>query len=700
MNTRNQILNRIKFAYLGIVIFSLAIVLRILFLQFFEKQQWYDKQNQISEREITIEANRGDIYADDNRLLASSVPFYELRMDLKTDGLTEKIFDENIDSLAYYLSDLFKDKTKTQYKDDLIKARLKGNRYKLIRRKATFIQLKALKTFPIFNRGKYKGGLIIRQENIRIQPFGNLASRTIGRYKKGRNIVGVEGAYDAELRGTKGIQLMQKLSGGIWMPVRGGTTIEAIDGNDVITTINVNIQDVAESALFKQLIKHDAHHGTAVVMEVKTGEIKAIANLKRTINGNYKEYYNYAIGESAEPGSTFKLASLIIALEDGNIKLSDTVDTKNGEIEYYGQSMKDSHDGGYGKITVQEVFEKSSNVGVSKIITDNYKSNPSRFVDRLYQMNLNEKLGVEFRGEGAPKIIDPTDTLWSGLTLPWMSIGYSVQITPLQTLAFYNAIANNGRMVKPKFVKELRYRGETVKRFDTEILNPSICSKQTIESAKEMLLGVVERGTATNLKNKNYKIAGKTGTTQLANKSSGYGQNSTRTYQASFVGYFPADDPQYTCIIVVNNPSSGVYYGNLVAGPVFKEIADKIYASSFNIGKIDNTENLLADAIPYSRSGYKDDITYVLNDLNISKIGTSSKWINTQKLDTVVKYFNNRMVKGITPNVRGMGLRDAIFLLENRGFEVTIIGKGVVKYQSVSAGEKYNKGDKIILKLI
>jgi len=581
-NTRKEIVIRLSIVYIAVLLFALVIVGKVVFLIVIEHDKW-SSNNVITQREIRVEPDRGDIRSEDGRILATSVPYYEIRMDLKCAGLTNAVFNSKVDSLSLCLSRLFGDKTPAQYRRMLVSGRYKGVRYQLIRRKVDYLQLKKLEKFPIFRLGKYKGGLIVLQENVRIQPFVNLANRTIGYENKGGTMVGIEGAYNNELKGVEGIRMAQKIAGNYWMPIDDENSVEPQNGKDVVTTIDVNVQDVAQHALLQQLQKHAASHGCAILMEVATGDVKAIVNLKKDNSGFYTEQYNFAIAERTEPGSTFKLASLMVALEDGYINLDDTVDTGNGVVYYYDHPVRDTREGGYGKLSVQQVFEVSSNVGVSKIITQYYAKNEERFVNRLKRMSLTEPLGVEIKGERAPYFKYPGDTLWSGISLPQMSYGYEVEQTPLQILTFYNAVANKGKMMKPRFVKGIADHGKIIKEFDPEVINPSICSRSTIQKAKKMLEGVVENGTAQNLKNTNYKIAGKTGTAQIANQKYGYKYQSHISYQASFVGYFPADKPKYSCIVVVNAPSSGVYYGNLVAGQVFKEIADKVYSTSIDL---------------------------------------------------------------------------------------------------------------------
>ena len=703
MGVKKDILIRVGFVYVIMFAFAFVIIGKVVYLQTIEKNKW-NKANTLTMKDITIKANRGDICADDGRLLASSVPYYEIRMDLKSEALTNRIFNKKVDSLALCLSKLFGDKSKSEYKHQLISARFRGERYYLIKRKVNYKQLKQLKQIPLFRLGRYKGGFIYSQENKRIQPFVNLASRTIGYLNKGESgtIVGIEGAFNRELKGINGVKLMQKISSNVWMPINDGNEVEPQDGKDIITTIDINIQDVAQNALLKQLKKHDADHGCVVLMEVKTGEIKAIVNLTRDKFGNYREEYNYAIGESTEPGSTFKLASLIVALEDGYVDLDDSLDTGCGVVKYHGFPVRDSKIGGHGKITVKQVFEVSSNVGISKIITKYYDNNAKKFVKRLYSMHLNEKTGVKIKGEGKPYIKYPGDALWSGISLPQMSIGYEIRLTPLQILTFYNAVANDGEMVKPKFVKAIKDHGDIIKTYSTEVINHSICSKSTIRKVKEMLKGVVEEGTARNLRNNNYKIAGKTGTAQIANRKYGYKYQSKISYQASFVGYFPADNPKYSCIVIVNAPSNNVYYGNLVAGPVFKEIADKVYSIDIDLQKNINNNNTLADKIPYSKSGYKKDLDNVCAALSIPvvKNNTNSEWVVTTKTNSNILYQNRLIKNQVMPNVKGMGAKDALFILENIGLKVTIEGAGAVAEQSILPGTIIKNGNEITIKLI
>ncbi|MDX2443727.1 MAG: penicillin-binding protein [Bacteroidales bacterium] len=703
MSLKKDILWRVGLVYALFFVMGITILGRILYLQLAEGEKWSSKEQTLTSKDFQIQPNRGNIYDSDNRLLATSIPYYEIRMDLKSNALSSEVFNGGIDGLAGGLAKTFGDKSKAQYKKDLVSARRRGERYYLIKREVSHAQLKELKTLPIFKLGQYKGGFIYVQDNHRLLPHQELAKRTIGYISKDNsaNVVGIEGAYDQYLKGLPGLRYMQKLSGNVWMPINDKNEVEPHDGEDIITTIKINLQDVAHQALLRQLTKHNAHHGTVILMEVATGEVRAIVNLEKDENGIYHELYNYAIGESAEPGSTFKLPVLMVALEDGYVKLEDSVDTGKGKIRFYDKTIKDSHEGGYGTITVQEVLEYSSNVGVSKIIDQYYKGKEKEFINRLYSMNLNQKLNLEIKGEGAPEIKYPGDPFWSGISLPMMSHGYEVRMTPIQILTFYNAVANDGKMVKPKLVKEIRYNGVLKSSFPTEVINPSIASASTIKSAKIMLEGVVEKGTATNLKNDLFKIAGKTGTSQIANKNKGYGGYKDVQYQASFVGYFPAESPKYSCIVVVNAPSSSVYYGNLVAGPVFKEIADKVYATTLEIQNINYYAQNDELSAPYSKNGSYEDLSKVLTQMNMESATLTplTEWVATTSTDSIVNMKVLSFKEEVVPNVVQMGLQDAVFLLENIGLEVIVRGKGSVKSQSIKPGTQIATGKRIVLEM-
>lgn len=682
-------------------VFALFIVARIVKIQFVEGREWKEKAQKLTTTYFNIEAARGNVFSNDGSLLATSVPIYEIRMDVCAGPITSKLFNKNVDSLALCLSNLFKDKSAKDYKRILVRARKQKERYLFLQKGVSYSDVKTLRTFPLFKMGKYKGGLMCIQNNRREMPFRELAARTLGYQREGIKPVGIEGSFNNYLKGVSGKRLMQKISGNNWAPVHKEDDIEATDGSDIYTTIDVNIQDVAHSALLTQLKKQQADHGCAALMEVATGEIRAIVNLKKVDSTNYVESYNYVIGESTDPGSTFKLASLIAAMEDGYTDLDEMVDTEDGDVVFYDHHIRDSHEGGYGKITLQQVFEKSSNVGIAKVIFKYYQKNPQKFIDRLYKMGLNTPLNLDITGEGLPYIKNTKDKTWSPVTLPVMATGYESRMTPLQILTFYNAVANNGKMVKPIFVKEIRKRGELVKSFQTNVINPSICSRETIRKAKIMLEGVVERGTATNLKTADYKIAAKTGTAQIYNKAYGYKYQGKVSYQASLVGYFPAANPKYTCIVVVNAPTQKVYYGNDVAGPVFREIADKVYATSTEIHKELQADTSRTLKTPLAKTANKSDLEIAAKKLGIKEKDNSgnAEWVASSSDSRGLNFSRKTTVKTGVPNVLGMGLKDAIYLLENSGASVRINGRGTVVKQVPEAGSKIIKGTHVYIEL-
>jgi cell division protein FtsI (penicillin-binding protein 3) len=702
MAVRDEIVWRSGIVYFAIALLAAAVLVRILILQFVQHGKWEAMSEKFVYKTAEVQANRGDILTSDGRLLASSVPYYTIYMDTRSTGMSGATWSNGINGLSAGLARLLGERSAAGWKSAITEARRKGDRYFLIRHKVDYMTLKQVKELPIFREGQYKGGMVAQVENRRILPNNDLATRTIGYLNLGSegNEVGVEGAFDKELAGKNGVAIKQRLTGGDWITVEGPSSVESRDGDDVVTTLDIDLQDVATTALINQLRKNDADHGCAVLMEVATGDVKAISNLELGSDGDYHETYNYAVGESTEPGSTFKLPSLMAAIEDGVIDTGDIVDTGTGTVKFYNKIIKDTKEGGNGKITVKQVFEKSSNVGTSKLIYEHYKDNPKAFVNRLYAMKLNEKLNLQIKGEGTPLIRYPGDKLWSGISLPMMSHGYEVQLTPLQILTFYNAVANNGRMVRPRFVSAIMSNGSVIKSYDPEVIINSIASRSTIRKARKMMEGVVERGTATNLRNANYKIAGKTGTAQIAKDKHGYRQGSGISYQASFVGYFPAESPLYSCIVVVNAPSNGVYYGNLVAGTVFKEISDKVYATRFfRDYKPENGEEIKPTA-PEAGNGYREDINEVLRNLNVRYRRTADDdWVATRESGDTIRLAAVKLEKGLIPDVRGMSLRDAIYLLENNGLNVRYSGKGKVLRQSPEHGARYYEGSTVSLEM-
>ncbi len=700
MEQRDNILKRAYLMYILLGLFGLAVLASVVKIMFVNGDEWRAKAENLTIKYRTIDAVRGNIYANDGSLLATSVPFYEIRFDPNAEAISSELFSENIDSLAWCLSDLFGDKSPYRYREDLVNARRQGKRYHLIKRNVKYTQLKEMRNFPIFNRGRYKGGFIYVQQNKRSRPFRKLARRTIGYDRGPGQSVGLEGAYSSELSGVSGKRLMQKIAGGVWMPVNDENEIEPEDGSDLITTIDINIQDVAQNALLKQLQLHNAQHGSVVLMEVETGEIRAIANLQKGDDGNYYEKYNFAVGASTDPGSTFKLASYLVALEDEVVDLDTKIETGDGNFKFYKETMKDSKKGGYGTIDVKTAFAVSSNIAIARIINENYGSNPQDFINKLYSLGLNKPLGLEIPGEGRPYIKSVNDSMWSGISLPWMSIGYEMEMTPLQMLTFYNGVANDGTVMRPLFVKQIRKHGDVVQTFEPQILKSRIASKETIDKLHQMLEAVVVEGTATNLAHADYRIAGKTGTAQIAKGSSGYDKT---THQASFCGYFPAEDPKYSCMVLVSAPSRNVYYGNLVAGPIFKEISDKVYSTSIRLHdelKQNQMANATRTSIPVSKSGYYTDLEEVFATLDVDySMKSQDAWVRTNTGMDSVQVLGVHIEELQIPDVRGMSIEDALYLLENKGVKVQFSGRGAVKSQSLSPGTTIIRGQKITLTL-
>ncbi len=641
-------------------LFFIAIIIKLFNIQYVEGDKYNELSDLITVKNDTIHANRGNVYADDGSLLATSVTRFDIRFDASL-PLSDEVFEENIQALSKKLANMLGN-SPAYYVKKIRTARNrkpKPNRYLLITRDLGYLDYQEMKTFPIFNLGVYKGGMIAEQSTEREHPLGKIAERTIG-YDDYRGAPGIEGAYKGYLGGKDGWRLKQRIAQGQWKPINDNNEVEPQDGRDIITTINVNIQDIAHEALLEQLEKFEADHGCVVVMETKTGEIKAISNLGRTSKGTYYEKRNYAIYEQHEQGSTFKLMSMLVALEDKVIDTGSVVDTEKGIYKIYGRSVRDSHRGGYGKISAARAFELSSNVGLVKLIYENYKDQPEKFVNRLRDFGLDQKIGLPIKGEGQPILPHPDDKNWSGISLPWMAYGYGVELTPLQTLTFYNAIANDGEMVKPRFVKEIRIHNKTEKVFEKEVLNEKICSQETINKVKVIMKNVVKRGTAKNIYSPNFSMAGKTGTCQRD-----YGIPNTPTqYIASFAGYFPAEDPIYSCIVVIHKPNKKKgYYGSTVAAPVFQKIAQNIYTDVPVLEEIENVEPNFAN---------------VNTDFDIyNKLSNSSK----------------------IPNVKGMTAMDAVALLENLGLKVEFKGSGRVKKQSIKSGETLIEGSTIKLEM-
>lgn len=649
-----NILKKMYFVSFVMTVCFVLIFWKIFDIQITHGEEYRKLSEKVTLRNDTIFPNRGNLYSADGTLLATSMFKYEIRMDAV--AVEEELFEKHVGGLATELSKML-GKSPYYYENLIRKARIDKKRYLLIARNIGHLEYVKMRKFPIFNKGVYKGGFIAEQKTVRAHPVGEVAERTIG-YDDYRGSVGIEGAYSEYLDGKLGWRMKQRIAKNLWKPINDNNEVEPIDGKDVVTTIDLNIQDIAHHALLEQLEKYQADHGCVVVMETKTGEIKAISNLGKSKNDTYYESRNYAIFEGHEPGSTFKLASMMVALDDKVIDTSTIVDTDGGVIAIRGRKIRDSHKGGYGKISAGKVIEVSSNVGVVKLIMQHYANNPRKFADKLVEMRLNQPLNLEIKGEGKPRIPHPDDKNWSALSLPWMAYGYGLHITPLQTLTYYNAIANNGEMVKPRFIKEIKVANQVVQKFEKEVINPQICSPETIKKLQVVLENTVKRGTAKNIYSNEFSMAGKTGTTQLE-----YWTGSTK-YISSFVGYFPAQNPEYSCIVVINKPEKSLgYYGGLVSAPVFQKIAQKIHTITPKTSVYDNNKSSFA-SLDHEYANYK----------------VMPKALATQM-----------------PNVVGMSVMDAVSILENMGLKVEFSGSGRVKQQSIKEGEQIKKGVKVAL---
>lgn len=663
--TEKNILFRLYFVAGGLFLFACAVLFKLVGIQV-DGEKYRDLAEVRTTKMFTIEPNRGDLISDDGSLLATSVSRYTVRFDAVT--VSKADFNENLKPLCIELAKLT-GKSKDHYLSIFRKARTNKNRYTLIAKNLDYSDYVALKQFPLFNKGPYKGGLIIEQKTVREHPLGKIAERSVG-YERiddngYRTRVGLEGAFGEYLRGKEGKRLKQKIAKGQWKPIGQENIVEPQDGYDVISTIDINIQDIAHHSLLGQLEKYNADHGCVIVMETATGEIKAISNLGKTTEGKYYERLNYAIGESHEPGSTFKLMSMVAALEDKVIDTSTVIDTEKGYWKIYKHRVRDSKYGGYGKISFGKAFELSSNTAFAKTIHNGYKKKPARFVNRLLDMGLGKELGLPIKGEGVPILRFPGDKGWSGLSLAQMAYGYEVAMTPLQILTFYNAIANDGEMVKPRLIKEVKELNHTVFKFDKEVINPSIASYETIKQVQDLLKNVVEKkhGTGHGMYSPNFSMAGKTGTAQKNYVSK---DPDVMKYISTFSGYFPADNPKYSCIVVIHEPDKSVgYYGADVSGPVFKSIAQKVYANNPMIDEVDMDE------------------------------------LEDEKLNKAYKRYYAEAQKDHqrVPNVMGMSGMDAVAILENLGIVVEVKGNGKVRNQSIIQGTSLNKVSKIVLEL-
>ena len=695
MNIKKSILLRVRVAFLFVAFFAVAVIARIAHIQVVEGEKWSKLGERISFDYRRVKATRGNIYSDNGSLLATSLPFYKVAFDATLPK--DEIFNKGIDSLALCLSSFFKDKSKTEYKRMLQDARAAGRQYVIINRKQVDYQdKKTMMTWPIFREGRLRGGAIFEKVDVRYRPFSNLSRRTVGFINENDKGAGLEYSFNKELAGQDGYAYYQKIAGGIWKPVFDANNVKAENGLDIQTTLDINLQDVAETALHKAMLAHNADDGLVVVMEVKTGEVKAISNLSSNGNGTFSERFNFATGGLFEPGSTFKLATMIALLEDSPVELEDSVDTGNGEYTFYNVTVRDHEEGGLGKVTIQQAFEHSSNVAMARLVDKHFGLRPHKFLEYVDDLRQSKPLGIQISGEPIPKIKRPGEKGWSGISLPWMAYGYGFEVTPLHTLALYNAVANDGVMIKPLFVRSIRRADEVEQTFRSDVINSKICSKKTLKKLKTLLEGVVENGTAKNIRGSHYRIAGKTGTAQILEKG-----RYTRKYITSFVGYFPADAPKYTAIVMIKNPRGWHQYGSSVAAPVFKEIADNIYARDINLHEaMMNEKRTDSDVLPVIRAGNQQELALLCEELGIpSENRMEEEWVRTVRNGNAVGWKKALAGQDLVPDVNGMTFRDAIFLLEKAGLRVFFEGNGRVRNQSLQPGKRIRKGDAIYLRL-
>jgi cell division protein FtsI (penicillin-binding protein 3) len=704
MEIKKDILWRVYLCYLGMIALAAVIVVKMFFIQQVDGGYWRNMADSLHDRYVTIDAERGTIYSADGRMLSTSIPYFDVHIDFLADGLREnhgEKFRQNVDSLSLCLAALFHDKPAARYKRILERGYRRQDRYFLLKKNLSFAQYAKLRNFPLFRLGRNSSGMIVEQQEKRINPFGLLANRTIGLWRDNAPNIGLEATYNHFLKGVDGKRLMQRIAGGTWMPLEG-YQIDPENGRDIITNLNVNIQDIAESALYREMEANEATHGTCIVMEVKTGKIRAIANLGRQPDGSYAEDFNYGVGFATEPGSVFKLATMIALLDDNDLTIYDHVDMGNGTFRYGNRVMRDAESHKNGVVTVKEAFEMSSNVGVSKLAYKYYEKDPARYVAHLKKLRLDHRSGIDLLGEARPLVKTPQSKTWSSTSLPWMSIGYEVLETPLNILTLYNAVANGGTMMKPYLVSSIEQYGQVVKSYEPTVLIDHVCSDSTLVQLHALLDGVVsdDCGTAHRaLDNPYFKIAGKTGTALVANGSHGYADH---IYQATFVGYFPADHPLYSCIVTIKNkPHAAHIYGASVAAPVFGEVASRLYAMSFK-KQLPARKRPLVDSALQIKAAPEAELRTLLTALHLPFTAAGAGRAAAAQPSVQGGSISLKPVKSTpdgVPDVRGMGLKDALYLLERAGLKVKVTGKGRVVRQSLAPGESMLGGSTIEIQL-
>ena len=703
MDVKRDILWRVYLSFILIVLVCILIIGKAFYIQQVQGKYWRSLSDSLHQRIIEIPAARGTIYSEDGQMLSTNIPQFDIYIDFRVSPLHEKsgvLFRTHIDSLSMSLAALFKDKSTEKYKEELTKAfEASVGNYEL-RKKISYREYLQLVKFPLFKLGRYKSGMIAEEKNIRLNPYENIGYRTIG-LARDENKVGLEKSYDTVLNGRNGRQLVRAIAGGVTVPVQEGEfEIAPETGKDIVSTIDVFIQEVTEKALMNMMVKNEAQTGVAIVMEVKTGKIKAIANLGKVGEGKYAEDLNYAITPT-EPGSTFKLVTLLSALEVGKVNLNSRVNLEGGVWKVSGQTVYDSEKHGKFDVSVLEAFEESSNVGMAKIAMTHYSNNVNEYFKHLTKLRLDSTSGLDLVGERQPRLVKPGSRLWGPTTLPWMAFGYNIEITPLQTLNLYNAIANNGVMMRPYLVNSIQEEGKIIKSISPKVYNAQLCKPNTIRDLRIALEGVCINGTGKLLfKNSLYKVAGKTGTALVANGNKGYDEG---IYQSSFAGYFPADNPQYTVVVIIKNkPHAASFYGASVAGPVFKEIADRLY-STYIQNKLDIAPVFtVKDSSLFNYSVSKISLQTITKQLSIPYQDSSlasNNWIQLEGKGKNLKAATQIISDTTMPNMTGMKLQDALWLCEKKGLQVKCVGKGKVVKQSIAQGEVIIKGQQIQIDL-
>jgi cell division protein FtsI (penicillin-binding protein 3) len=707
LEARKDILWRSYLIYLGMVVLGVIIFGKALYIQVAEGSYWRSLGDSLHLDNRELDAERGTIYSEDGRMLSSSIPYFDIYLDFGAEGVQEKNgarFKQHLDSLSIQMASILGGASPEQYKRELLGVFKREDRYYLLEKNINYSQYRALRNMPFISKYKNKNGFIFVEKEKRLTPYGLLAKRTIGLSREyiGAdrktivNNVGLEKTYDSLLKGVTGNRLVRRVAGGAYVPVEG-SEIEPENGKDIITTLDINIQDLAENALLKVMQENECTNGTCIVMEVKTGKIKAIANLGRQPDGSYAEDFNYAITRS-EPGSTFKLVTMLAALEDQFINLNTQVNLEGGKWDFAGRTVKDSERHNRTNVSFKQAFELSSNVGMAKLAVDHYYRQPSRFISHLQRLNLHQPSGINLVGESRPIIPSPSSKNWSSVALPWMSFGYNIAISPLQTLMVYNAVANNGKMMKPYLVNAVMKDGIPVKEFSPVVINDSICSKNTLSQLRTCLEGVVAHGTAKSMQHPHYSLAGKTGTAQVANGNKGYTEH---IYQSSFAGYFPAEDPKYSCIVViVNKPFATRYYGSQIAGPVFSAIVNKLFTMDAELySRYKHKE--FRDTSRIEWAGAAKDFRVISKKINtvVQDSGRKGEWglVRVDKQTFGLSAWQSET--DVVPNLRGFGLRDALELLEKKSLQVVATGKGRVVQQSIAPGTPVEKGQTVYLQL-